>query len=55
MMPQVSSQDARPTRTRPVAAEAEEAEASAAEVVFSAATEFSDAGGGVPHPTTTAI
>ena len=38
----------RPTRTRPVAAEAEEAEASAAEVVFSAATEFSDAGGGAP-------
>ena len=41
----------RPTRTRPVAAEAEEAEASAAELAFSVVTELSDASGGVLHPT----
>ena len=42
----------RPTRTRPVSAEAEEAEASAGELAFSAVVS-SDAGGGAPHPATT--
>ena len=37
-------------RTLPVAGEAEETEASAAELAFRAATELSDAGGGAPHP-----
>ena len=44
----------RPTRTRPVAAEAEEAEASAGELAFPAVvSSSSDAGGGAPHPATT--